>query len=94
MQGYDSLTAYTGTYPSFQIYRSFSILNQRTLALLQAEISQKERQLIIAIEKDRKSGDSEREQYSIYFRKLIESTPAPNDDKPNQKAIAWELRSL
>jgi hypothetical protein len=94
MEGYDSLTAYTGTHPSLQIYRSFSILNQRSLALFQAEISEKERQLIIAIENDRKSGDPERQKYSINFRKLLESTPAPNDDKPNQKTIALELRSL
>jgi hypothetical protein len=94
MDGYDSLSAYAGTYPSLQIYRSFSILNQRTLDLLQAEITEKERQFIIAIENDRNSGDTERKQYSTNFLKLLESTLVSEDSKPNQKALALELRSL
>lgn len=94
MEGYDSFSTYAGTYPSLQIYRSFSILNQRTLALLQAEITEKERQFILAIENDRNSGDDERKQYSIHFLKLLESPRASDDSKPIQKVLALELRSL
>ena len=94
MEGYDSLSAYSGTYPSLQVYRSFSILNQRTLNALQAEISEKERQITIAIANDRQSGDAQRKQYSLHFGTLLKSTPNCDNDGLNQKALVLELPGL
>ncbi|KEF55704.1 uncharacterized protein A1O9_08454, partial [Exophiala aquamarina CBS 119918] len=94
MEGYDSLSAYAATYPSLQIHRSFSILNQRTVNLLEAELAEKERQLVIAIENDRQSEDSERRRYSLHFGTLLKANPVGDNNYPKQKALALEVAGL
>ena len=91
MEGYDSLCAVMGAYPTLGIFRKFSVLNHRNLLLLQAQLVEKEGQLLAAIADDRE--DAGRRHYSSNFEAMM-NAPIPAENEKGQRELMLEIRSL
>ncbi|KAK6385004.1 hypothetical protein LTS17_002567 [Exophiala oligosperma] len=71
MEGYDTLSTSFSYCEELCIYRKFSRLRHRSQMLLQAELMEKEEQLLSLITDDRKSGDPKRKSFSMNFDALL-----------------------
>lgn len=94
MEGYDSLCGHMASTPGLVILRRFLPLQARNLLLLEAQILEKERQLLQAIRRDRESSDAERNSFATDFRAMMESKLVFEESEPGQKDIFLEIRPL
>ena len=91
MEGYDHLSSHMAKYPDLAIFRKFSILNNRVLLYLQAELTRQEHRLILAIKDD--SGEEGRRQFACNFDAMFNAQDGTRDAGV-QKHIMDEIRSL
>jgi hypothetical protein len=91
MDGFTRFAALIGEQPQYAIFRRFMTLRALQLVHLSADIAQLSDKLGLAIDLDRRSGDSERVLYEHYFLRLQASRGAP--EKAAQIEIWDELNA-
>ena len=91
-EGFDRLTSHMAKHPELAIFRRFSILNDRMLLYLQAELTLQEGRLLLAINSDQSFEDAERRQFSCNSRlcSILRATLR----EPGHKERSWRRSAL